>query len=91
MTILGDGKQGDKGPPDLGGAKPGGNDPGPGCSRDWGERVTVIFLTLDQLREFGPLALREWLKRHRPQRPKLQRSAQVIEFDRHQAATEGGG
>jgi hypothetical protein len=89
MTILGNSGQGDKGTPDLGAAKSGVDDPVSGCSRNWGEGVTIIFLTLDDLRQYGPLALREYLKRQ--QRPKPQRAAQVVEFVPHQAAAIGGG
>ncbi len=43
--------------------------------------VLVVFLTLDQLRACGPLALRMWLERNRPTcRVTRRRSGEVLEF-----------
>ena len=53
------------------GKTPGSEQPGPGAvvrstegSQHVGEVVFIIFLTMDQLRVSGPLALRPWLERH---------------------------
>lgn len=32
-----------------------------------GEGLVLVFHSLDELRVFGPVALREWLKRNRPE------------------------
>lgn len=41
----------------------------PGCSQDnWGESTLIVFMTLDELRVYGPVALREQLKYAMPRR-----------------------
>jgi len=44
------------------------------------EGQIVIFATLDELRVWGPVGLREWLKRCRPPGRVLRWSGQVVEF-----------
>ena len=55
--------------------------------------MIVVFATMDELRVWGPVALREWLKRNRPVGRELRCTGQVVEFDRwHQeAASKGAG
>jgi hypothetical protein len=63
------------------------------------EGQVVIFQTTDELRIWGPVGLREWLKRNRPPGRQLRDTGAVLEFDRgrHQIAaarsgsSEGGG
>jgi len=57
------------------------------------EGQIIIFSTLDELRVWGPVATREWLKRNRPQGRQLRDTGQVVEFARwHQeAASKGEG
>ena len=59
-----------------------------GGSRTGGEGVIIVFMTLEELRLFGPLGLRIWLKVNRPPgRAKLRPGvAGEIPFDRHQTA-----
>lgn len=63
------------------------------------EGLVIIFQSMDELRIWGPIALREWLKRNRPQGRLLRDAGAVLEFERgrHQIAaaksgsSEGGG
>ena len=61
------------------------------------EAVIVIFQTMDELRIWAPVALREWLKRNRPQGRQLLRTGRVLEWGAHQetlsnsSVSEGGG
>ena len=50
--------------------------------------LLVVFMTLDDLRYRGPLALRMWLERNRPPRRPGPQSGEVLEF-RPVAAPEG--
>jgi len=53
------------------------------------EGQIVIFATMDELRVFGPIALREWLKRNRPPGRALRRVGDVVEFrGAHQEALD---
>lgn len=40
----------------------------------------IVFATMDELRAWGPVALREWLKRCRPVGRQLGRTGAVVEF-----------
>ena len=42
--------------------------------------VLVVFMTLDDLRFRGPLALRMWLERQRPPRRPGPQGGEVLEF-----------
>ena len=62
--------------------------PSSGGSRSRGEGMLIVFMTLDQLKRYGPLGLRLWLEKNRPTRPPRVRPAEVLEFTRgdHQEA-----
>lgn len=68
------------GMPRPGNAGRGGDAVRPGGSQTVGEGMLVVFLTIDELRRFGPLGLRMWLEKNRPPRPLRLRPAEVIEF-----------
>jgi hypothetical protein len=59
------------------------------------EGLVIIFQTMDELRIWGPVGLREWLKRNRPPGRRLRCTGVVLEFSpgEHQTAvsSEGGG
>ena len=64
------------------------------------EGLIIIFQNLDELRVWGPVGLREWFKRNRPQGRQLVRTGVVLEFEGpgHQTAlsnsvssSDGGG
>ena len=63
----------------------------PGGSRTLGG-VIIVFMSLDELRLFGPLGLRIWLKVNRPPAGPRLRPGTVVEFDRggHQTAVFSG-
>ena len=42
--------------------------------------TVVYFQTMDELRVFGPVALREWIKRNRPLARGPRRTGEVLEF-----------
>ena len=56
-----------------------------------------MFMTLDQLRLYGPLGLRIWLKLNRPPKGPRLRPGTIVEFERggHKASgttsSSGGG
>lgn len=61
--------------------------PSPGGSREK-EGVIVLFVTVDQIRRSGTLAVKMWIEKNIPLRPPRLRPGRVVEFDRtgHQAA-----
>jgi hypothetical protein len=54
--------------------------------------VIVLFMTPDQLRRNGTLAVRMWMEKNVPVRPAAMRAGQVLEFGMapHQAAPLDG-
>jgi hypothetical protein len=56
------------------------------------EAVLIVFLNMEELRVYGEVAIREYLK-HRPPRPKGVRTGQVVEFvlGGHQIALSSEG
>jgi len=58
----------------------------PGSGQGMG--TLIVFATLDELRLWGPLAVREMLKRAR--RPQVTGVAQLVEFVGHQTALSRG-
>jgi hypothetical protein len=58
-----------------------------------GTGMIVVFATLEELRVWGPIALREWLKRNRPPGRRLCCTGQVLEFapGGHQTAIASEG
>lgn len=45
------------------------------------EGLVIIFQTMDELRIWAPIALREWLKRNRPPGRRMLRTGQVVVFE----------
>lgn len=63
----------------------------PGACADEPGGETVVMLTLEQLRRFGPLSVRQYLTYACPKLVSLGGEARVTAFDRHQAAAMGAG
>ena len=76
------------GKPRPGGTGWGGSTPESGGSRTWCGGTIIVFMTLDQLRLYGPLGLRIWLKVNRPLAGPRLGYGVVVEFPRgpHQDA-----
>jgi hypothetical protein len=52
--------------------------------------MIVVFATMDELRLWAPVALREWLKRNRPVGRQLRSTGVLVEFDRWPHAAVAG-
>ena len=52
-------------------------------------RMVVVFQSLDEWRIYGPVGLREWLKRNRPPGGRSLGHGVVVDWTGHQAASGG--